>query len=99
MASSSDCGRTPIRTSPCSFRLATSSRRWRTEPELKLVHDTHATLLDHRPGRCCARLDSIFGYGSLLMRTRHLLVLSFLVPAFFLLGGWSYVAGQEKTPS
>ena len=33
------------------------------------------------------------------MQKRYRLLLSLLVPAFFLLGGWSYVAGQEKSPS
>src|SRR5690242_13172431 len=33
------------------------------------------------------------------MRNRRRFILPFLVPAFFLLGGWAYVAGQEKKPS
>ena len=33
------------------------------------------------------------------MQKRHRLVVPLLVPALFLLGGWVYVAGQEKTPS
>ena len=33
------------------------------------------------------------------MRKRYRSFLSLLVPAFFLLSGWAYVAGQEKSPS
>ena len=33
------------------------------------------------------------------MRKRHRPILPFLIPAFLLLSGWSYVAGQEKKPA
>src|SRR4051812_34281079 len=45
-------------------------------------------------------LDSVCRVRELVsMRKRHRLFLPLLVPVFFLLGGWPYVEGQEKTSS